>query len=420
MMTRQRRHAPAMLIALALTALAAAVPLAANATENAPAVSPAPPAPPKTPQPAPQPVDIAICLDTSNSMDGLIDSAKKKLWTVVTELAEVKPRPILRVALYEYGNTGLSKEVGWVRQVSPLTDDLDAIYGKLFELKTNGGTELVARVVRSATMELDWSADRRALKMIVVAGNEAATQDKTFQLETVCREAIGQGIIINTIFCGPEATGRKTGWADAASWADGQYAAIDQNQGTVVVQAPQDKVIAELGRELNETYVPVGQEGQKAKANQVQQDSNAASTGTAAAADRAAAKATKLYNNARWDLVDAVAAGKVEVEEVDKKDLPEPLQKMTTEQLKAHVTAQATRRAEIQSRIHKLNRDRQRHVEREMAARGLDETRSFDANLRKAIREQVQRKAQSENPSTPATEDRSAESPSKGAAESEN
>jgi hypothetical protein len=93
---------------------------------------------------------------------------------------------------------------------------------------------------------------------------------------------------------------------------------------------------------------------------------------------------------------------------------------MTTEQLKAHVTAQAARRAEIQSRIHKLNRDRQRHVEREMAAHGLDETRSFDANLRKAIREQVQRKAQPEDPPTPATEDRSPESPSKGAAESGN
>jgi hypothetical protein len=48
----------------------------------------------KAPPAAQRRVDLCICLDTSNSMDGLIDSAKAKLWAIVNELATARPRPI--------------------------------------------------------------------------------------------------------------------------------------------------------------------------------------------------------------------------------------------------------------------------------------------------------------------------------------
>jgi Mg-chelatase subunit ChlD len=184
----------------------------------------------------PREVDIAICLDTSGSMNGLIESAKQKLWAIVNELALARPRPKLRVALYHYGNDGLNSETGWVKQLCPLTDDLDKIYEELFKLRTNGGTELVSRVVRAATNNLNWSSQKNALKMIVVAGNEPATQDQKYDLHDICKTSINKGIIINTIFCGNPEQGRRTGWADAATWAEGQYSAIDQDRGTVIVK----------------------------------------------------------------------------------------------------------------------------------------------------------------------------------------
>ena len=52
----------------------------------------------------PKAIDLVVCLDVSGSMNGLIDSAKIKLWDVVNELAKVKPTPNLRVALYSYGS----------------------------------------------------------------------------------------------------------------------------------------------------------------------------------------------------------------------------------------------------------------------------------------------------------------------------
>src|SRR3954471_19366582 len=94
--------------------------------------------------PAPQDkplIQLALLLDTSNSMDGLIDQARSQLWTVVNHLAKTRKdgqTPRLEVALYEYGNDGLAADSGYVRQVLAFTEDLDSVSEKLFGLRTNG------------------------------------------------------------------------------------------------------------------------------------------------------------------------------------------------------------------------------------------------------------------------------------------
>lgn len=337
-------------------------------------------------------IDLVLCLDTSGSMRGLIESAKQKLWTVVNELATARPRPALRVALYHYGNSGLSRESGWVEQLSPLTDDLDAVYGKLFPLKTNGGTELVARVVRAATGELKWNMDKGTLRVMFVAGNEAATQDKEFDLQETCKAAASKGIIVNTIFCGQDAEGRRTGWENAAKWADGQYAAIDQDRGTVVISTPYDAKLAELGVKLNATYVAYGRAGQVGAAMQKAMDGRARELGGAAAAERAQSKASGLYVAGKWDLVDADKEGKVELAKLKEAELPEEMQKMTPEQRKAHLAEKAKERADLQKQILALSAKREAHVKEQMAKQGLSEKASLDAALRSATRVQAEQK----------------------------
>ena len=113
----------------------------ADGTEPAAEVKPAMVAPPMGDKPL---VQMAILLDTSGSMSGLIDQARTELWSIVNEFvfAEQNGRkPQVQVALYEYGNNGLSVETGWIRQIVPLTTDLDKVSQELFALKTNGGDE---------------------------------------------------------------------------------------------------------------------------------------------------------------------------------------------------------------------------------------------------------------------------------------
>jgi len=336
----------------------------------------------------PRDVDIAICLDTSGSMSGLIESAKQKLWAIVNELANAKPTPRLRVALYHYGNDGLNMETGWVKQLSPLTDDLDRIYEELFKLQTNGGTEFVARVVRAATNNLNWSSQKNALKMIIVAGNEPATQDRKYELYDVSKASINKGIIINTIFCGNPEQGRRTGWADPATWTEGQYSAIDQDRGTIIIRTPYDKTIIELNVKLNATYLGYGQLGDKYKARQEAQDANAKSLNESAAASRVSSKASKLYVNSNWDIVDAVQNKKIDLAKIPAKDLPKPMQTMSVEERTKYVETLALRRKELQKEIGQLNTKRILHQKSEMKKQGIDESKSFDAQLRRAIRTQ--------------------------------
>src|SRR4051812_39565869 len=96
-------------------------------------------------------VQIALLLDTSNSMDGLIEQAKSQLWSVVNEFIRARRgdgRPAaIEVALYEYGNDNLSPQEGFVRLVLPMTDDLDAVSERLFALRTRGGQEFCGQAI---------------------------------------------------------------------------------------------------------------------------------------------------------------------------------------------------------------------------------------------------------------------------------
>ncbi len=340
-------------------------------------------------------VQIGLLLDTSNSMDGLIDQAKTQLWKIVNELIMAKKdgkRPDLRVALYEYGNNGLSPKEGYIRMVLPLTTDLDKVSEELFALKTNGGSEYCGKVLKEAAEALDWASSNDDFKVIFIAGNEPFTQGNVDYREA-CKEAITKGIIVNTIFCGPHERGIRTHWKDGADLADGSYMNIDQSRKVVHIRAPQDKKIAELGAKLNKTYVYYGIAGRAGAQRQEVQDANAMKARLSGSdVHRAVTKASANYRNPSWDIVDAVREGNVKLEELKKEDLPKEMQSMTPEERKAHVEANATQRKAIQEEIHKLNEERKRYVANEMKKRSESGEQTFDAAIIKALREQAERK----------------------------
>ncbi|MGC4120375.1 MAG: VWA domain-containing protein [Myxococcales bacterium] len=316
-------------------------------------------------------VQIALLLDTSSSMDGLIAQAKTQLWKVVNEFARARyngKAPRVEVALYEYGNQGLSSQSGWIRQVAPLTTDLDRISEQLFALRTNGGDEYCGQVIQVATRELQWSDAKGALKMIFIAGNEPFTQGPVAP-DGAVKAAIAKGIVVNTVFCGGEREGISTGWKQGALLADGRYSFIDSNQVVAAVTAPQDAEIAKLGAELNATYLAYGGDGKAKAMRQQAQDKNAESAGMGAGVQRAMAKASANYKNDDWDLVDAAKAGKVAVGTVSADALPEEMRGMNEEQRKEHVAKMATKRTELQAKIQKLEAERRTYVAAEETKR---------------------------------------------------
>ena len=337
-------------------------------------------------------IQLAILLDTSNSMDGLIGQAKQQLWKIVNELARSKRHgvhPSLEVALFEYGNDGLEESDGYIRMVTNLTTDLDRISEELFKLSTNGGSEYCGMVIDRAVDRLSWSRSNDVLKVIYIAGNEPFTQGPVAYRGSDSK-AIRKGIIVNTVFCGPFDEGVETFWKDGADRADGRYMSINQDEDIVVITTPFDKDIVRLGDELNGTYVGYGARGEELKERQSAQDSNAATMGAAAPVERSVAKAQAAYSNSGWDLVDAIQNKTVTLGALKDDELPAPMRKMSLPEKEKYVQGLVAKRAELQKKINDANEKRRVYVAEQMKSQAKANT--LDQAILGSVKEQASKK----------------------------
>jgi uncharacterized protein YdaT len=341
-------------------------------------------------------IQLAILLDTSNSMDGLIEQTRNQLWQVVNELAAAQQNgvtPILEIALFDYGNSGNASGAGYVRQLNGFTRELDAVSQGLFALTTNGGDEYCGYAIDTAIHALQWSQSASDIKIIFIAGNESFAQGPV-PYQQAARLAQQYGISINTIHAGDHDTGVRDGWRDGALLAGGEYLAIDANQQVVHVEAPQDARIAELNAQLNGTYLPYGSEGAGKAQRQMQQDQLSSNISTGLLAGRARSKASEFYANADWDLVDALRDGAVAEEELAAMEdaaLPEPMQGMSAEQKLGYLKQKQAQRQLIQQEILELSESRASYVAEQKRDQAAAAPSVSDA-LSGAIRRQAQLK----------------------------
>ncbi|MEZ4982768.1 MAG: VWA domain-containing protein [Saprospiraceae bacterium] len=245
-------------------------------------------------------IQLALILDTSNSMDGLIDQAKSQIWKIVNEMAISKidgKNPELELALYAYGNDNFNATKGYIEIQSALSQDLDNISDRLFRLTTKGGSEYCGQVIHTALTDLDWSASEKDFKLIVIAGNEPFDQGPVVPNDAY-KLACEKGIAITTIFCGDWKEGIATGWKDAPACVSKKYLNIDQDETIAHIPTPYDDEIIALNSKLNDTYLAYGHEGNKRMELQKQQDINANAYGSANLRERASFKSKAIYNNA--------------------------------------------------------------------------------------------------------------------------
>ena len=351
---------------------------------------------PPTPEKDVPVIQLAILLDNSGSMSGLISQAKSQLWSIVNEFISAKQdgkTPRVQVALFEYGVNDLGKETGYIRKLSGLTDDLDKLSEQLFSIssKSSGSAEYCGMVIREAVDKLEWDKSSKTYKAIFIAGNEPFTQGPVPYAEA-CKGAIGRGIIVNTIHCGSGAEGISGKWQDGAALADGKYLLIDHNAAVAAITAPQDKEIAELNAKLNQTYVSYGVGGRLGRERQEAQDLNTTATAAPAAAlsSRAFTKATANYNNAAWDLVDRSKAKDFDLSKLKDEELPEEMRKLTPEQRKEYLEKKVAERAEVQKAIIDLGKKRDAYVAEKTKEQSKDT--SLGKAVSQAVREQATKK----------------------------
>jgi len=309
-------------------------------------------------------IQVAILLDTSSSMDGLIEQAKSRIWNIVNTLTTLKYNnrtPQIEIALYEYGNNGINSD-DYIRQVAPLTTDLDLISQRLFALTTWGGSEYCGAVINKAVRDLDWGNDQADMKMIYIAGNEPFTQGRISYKDAI-NKALENNIYVNTIHCGNNRSGIDGMWRDGAIRGKGKYFNIDHNARVMHVDTPYDADIARCNERLNKTYISYGSNGYAFQQNQAAQDRNAMAVSSANYAERALTKSKSAYKNESWDLVDKMSEDASALDKIEKKDLPKELQTKSKTEIAAEVKKKDTERKAIQKEMEELARKRQAYIE---------------------------------------------------------
>lgn len=310
-------------------------------------------------------VKIALLLDTSNSMDGLINQAKAQLWDVVNKFGYVKcgndTRPHLQIAIYEYGNDHLSSYEGYIRQVIGFSSDLDEISEKLFSLTTNGGEEYCGQVIQTSLNQLNWGKKEDDLKLIFIAGNEPFSQGKLNYWDAATN-AKEKDIVVNTIFCGNYEQGISTKWKHGAILTGGEYMAIDHNRKVVHINTPYDDVIMQLNLRLNKTYISYGAMGATKLVMQSRQDQNAEALEEVVMVKRAVSKSSRLYSNSEWDLVDASKKIDFDISKVEKEQLPQELKNKSDKEITQFINSKKEEREKIQKEIQELNIKREAYL----------------------------------------------------------
>lgn len=335
-------------------------------------------------------VKIALLLDTSNSMDGLINQAKAQLWDVVNKFTYARcgtgERPRLEIALYQYGNDNLSSREGYIQQVIGFSNDLDEISEKLFSLTTNGGEEFCGQVIHTSLRQLEWGKNPDNLKLIFIAGNEPFTQGK-LDYRNAINMAKEKDVVVNTIFCGAYDLGVNTQWKRGATLTGGEYMAIDHNRHVVHIDTPYDDIIIKLNAKLNRTYISYGSLGASKKEMQITQDSNAMELEEAVAVKRAVSKSSRMYKNSSWDLVDASDDKDFDAGKIKKDQLPESLREKSTPELEAYIADKKVERKLIQKEIQETNVKRENYIKQQQKdEKGELENAMLDAIQRQAAK----------------------------------
>lgn len=363
-------------------------------------------------------MEIVFVVDTTGSMGGLIDGAKKTIWSIVNDISAAQPKPEIKIGFVPYRDKGDA----YVTQDFDLTSDLDAAFATLQKFSASGGGDMPEHVsagLHDAVAKMSWSQggsnDKALYQAIFLVGDCPPHTDYNDGLDYKVEsdKAAQKGIFVNAIRCGDNMDTEKV-WMDISKRGNGSYFSLAQTGGVVAISTPYDDDMVKLGAELETTTI--ARRGmEKARSNSL---SNGGFThfaigptfGGAAAppapemeADIASgaiyaeggksnyiarqsfnAKSGQIY--AAFDLVTDIVNGR-KIEDIKEDEWPEDLKKKPLAERRALLEQKVAQRKTIQVKISDLETKRNAFLKAEAEKTGAKD--GFDQKLMGAMRGQA-------------------------------
>lgn len=340
-----------------------------------------------------QRIEVAFVLDTTGSMQGLIDAAKRKIWSITNAIVDVHPDADIRMALIGYRDIGDD----YVVKSHGMSSDIQGLYGNLIKFEADGGgddPEAVNEALDAAVRKLHWSEGHDARRIVFLVGDAPPHMDYANgpKYPNVVKKAQEKGIIINAIQAGDSMETREY-WQEIAKLGQGRYLAIPQDGGQVqVVDSPYDGQIIDLQNRIDQTVVPYGSQ-------QIQRQVEAKMATKAEAAASVKVDNSRFYSKKTaskeivtggGDLLDDVRNQVRKLEDIKEDELPQDFQGKSTGELKSLVEARTAERERLEADMADLIKKRDKYVVNEEArAEGGVEQDSFDKKVTEILKEEL-------------------------------
>lgn len=335
-------------------------------------------------------IEVAFVLDTTGSMSGLIDGAKRKIWAIANTIVDIHPNAEIRMALIGYRDRGDD----YVLKTFDMSTDIQGLYGNLIAFQAQGGgdsPESVNEALDEAVRNLNWGNDKNAERIIFLVGDAPPHMDydNAPKYPEVIVRAGKKDIIINAVQAGTDGETRQI-WQQIARTGNGRYIQIPQDGGRVVViKTPYDSDIIILQKRLDKTVIPYGTSFKQDEVRQKMSLKAAASEGVQVENSRFYSKRTDKREviTGGGDLVADIDNGVTTWEKMDPKDLPDNLKGLSQQEQKDYIKEQLATRAALEESMKKLMEKRDTFVSEETTT--TEPMDSFDKAIQETLREQL-------------------------------
>lgn len=324
-------------------------------------------------------IDIVFAVDTTGSMGGLLDGAKRTVWSIANQVRDIDKNADLHVGLVAYRDLGDD----YVTKDFALTSDLDAMYANLTSFQADGGGDVPENVdaaLYDAVHKMQWRPG--AKKMIFLVGDAApASRGEVPVFSVTANEAAHANITINTIRCGQDSDTARA-WQQIAMVGNGAFSTIEQNGGVQQIATPYDDKMAQLAGEIDSTSIAYGTAEMRHR--YAEKTAAVAAAPAAAKADRGAYYAKGGAAPAD-DAVAQVASGAMNIDALEGEKLPDEWQGKSKEEVKADIEARAKKREAAQKEMAELASKRDEYI-RSNAGKDAN---GFDSVVKKTLETQL-------------------------------
>lgn len=151
--------------------------------------------------PSPVPLDVLFVMDTTGSMGEEIERLKSTIEIIHANLAELKPRPLIRFGLVLYKDRGDE----YITKVVPLTEDLDAFQRKLAPVNADGGgdgPEDLESALDDAVNRVAWNKNGLRLAFVVTDAEPHLDYGRDYTYIKAATDARARAIKLFTIGTG--------------------------------------------------------------------------------------------------------------------------------------------------------------------------------------------------------------------------